>query len=447
MPHLPGMVKQAVKECAVLAEKTETEFGARTSAPPRRGFALLWGAQTISQFGDAVYTVALPLIVYDATGSAGSMATIFGLSLLPHALAGLVGGVFIDRRGPRGMLIGSAAAAAAMTGLIALLVAASQVDMVILGIATVLLATAASLLMASFETAIPRLVEGPELVRANARLETSRVIAQTVGPICAGFLVAAGSGALATLANGVSFAMAALLVLPIQGLKQTPAATASATGADFRTQIRTALSVAWNNSVIRFGSLVACAANFFVAILEVYVIFVLRNTFGVSAGAVGMVFMAACLITMLTGAVLRRFEGRVALPFWMAISLAALAVTCALMALQTDLAVVVVALLINIWATVLFNTYWRALRQRACPPGVLGRVSGIVRGTSYAGGALGSWCGGLLTSTASGITGFFTFGALVLIVLAPVTCRALVGASEVGPSEAVASGTGASEQK
>lgn len=63
----------------------------------RRDFALLWSGGLISMTGDWMLLVALPIYVYQATGSALATGAIFAAELLPNALFGSVAGVFVDR--------------------------------------------------------------------------------------------------------------------------------------------------------------------------------------------------------------------------------------------------------------------------------------------------------------------------------------------------------------
>jgi Transmembrane secretion effector len=62
-----------------------------------RNFALLWSGGLISMTGDWMLLVALPIYVYQATGSALATGAMFAAGLLPNVLFGSVAGVFVDR--------------------------------------------------------------------------------------------------------------------------------------------------------------------------------------------------------------------------------------------------------------------------------------------------------------------------------------------------------------
>src|SRR5919198_1112108 len=63
----------------------------------QRNFALLWFAGLISLAGDWMLIVALPIYVYQLTGSTLATSTMFIAGRLPTLLFGSVAGVFVDR--------------------------------------------------------------------------------------------------------------------------------------------------------------------------------------------------------------------------------------------------------------------------------------------------------------------------------------------------------------
>jgi MFS family permease len=62
----------------------------------RRDFAVLWAAAALSMLGTWVRFAALPLYVYETTGSALATGAMFVSSALPMLLLGSVAGVFAD---------------------------------------------------------------------------------------------------------------------------------------------------------------------------------------------------------------------------------------------------------------------------------------------------------------------------------------------------------------
>src|SRR5215212_7549301 len=61
-----------------------------------RNFALLWLGGLISFIGDWVLFIALPVFVYDLTGSTLATGAMFIAQSLPRLLFGSLAGVFVD---------------------------------------------------------------------------------------------------------------------------------------------------------------------------------------------------------------------------------------------------------------------------------------------------------------------------------------------------------------
>jgi len=83
-------------------------------AVPREGsllananFRWLWLAHLISMFGDGLYNVALPWLVYRHTGSGAATALTLAAGGLPYVLVSPIAGVYVDRWDRRRTLVGA----------------------------------------------------------------------------------------------------------------------------------------------------------------------------------------------------------------------------------------------------------------------------------------------------------------------------------------------------
>src|SRR5437879_4058686 len=70
-----------------------------------RSFSLFYAGQTLSYVGDGLRTLAIPLLVYNMTGSPLSLGVTYALEFLPFAIFGLVGGALADRLDRRRLMI------------------------------------------------------------------------------------------------------------------------------------------------------------------------------------------------------------------------------------------------------------------------------------------------------------------------------------------------------
>ncbi|MFE5675544.1 MFS transporter, partial [Streptomyces erythrochromogenes] len=69
-------------------------------------FRRLWTAGFVSETGDWIFMIAMPVFVYQLTGSVTATATNFILELLPGLLLSPVAGVLADRWDRRRLMIG-----------------------------------------------------------------------------------------------------------------------------------------------------------------------------------------------------------------------------------------------------------------------------------------------------------------------------------------------------
>ncbi|HEU5380338.1 MAG TPA: hypothetical protein VFV38_33350, partial [Ktedonobacteraceae bacterium] len=87
-----------------------------------RNYYFLLSGFFISTIGDWFYQLALPLLIYDLTHSAMSMAVTYGLAYAPWLLFLPFGGVIADRVDRRRLLVLGALSSALIVGALVLLV-------------------------------------------------------------------------------------------------------------------------------------------------------------------------------------------------------------------------------------------------------------------------------------------------------------------------------------
>src|SRR6266545_3402327 len=112
--------------------KPRVNASSASPAPAReaaRGFALLLTGQTISNLGSAFTLFALPLLVYQRTGSALYLAATSAAEFLPYPLFGLWLGAIADRTNRKRLMIGTDLARAVVVALIPALAFAGRLTL------------------------------------------------------------------------------------------------------------------------------------------------------------------------------------------------------------------------------------------------------------------------------------------------------------------------------
>lgn len=189
----------------------------------RRDFALLWWSGLISRTGDWMLRVALPIHVYQLTGSPLATSATLLAAIGPQLLFGSVAGTFVDRWDRRRtMIVGNILLAVALLPLW-LVVSADGAWIVYLVAA---FGSVAALFVGPAEDALlPTLVGDDDLLAANVLNSLNNNIARLLGPPLGGIVATAGGLAAVAASDMATFGVAALLVTAMRVRSLATAAT------------------------------------------------------------------------------------------------------------------------------------------------------------------------------------------------------------------------------
>ncbi len=176
-------------------------------------FARLWCAGLISQAGDWVLLIGLPIYVYILTRSLLATSITFAAGIIPQIILGSVAGVFVDRWNRRRTLV---VANLLLALALAPLVLVRTPDHVWIVYIVIFAETCFEQFTVPAQNALlPALVTGEQLVSANAlnslSSNLSRLIGPALGGIIAGFFGLNGI----VVVDAISFLLATLVLLGI----------------------------------------------------------------------------------------------------------------------------------------------------------------------------------------------------------------------------------------
>ncbi|MDQ3657218.1 MAG: MFS transporter [Chloroflexota bacterium] len=179
----------------------------------QRDFALLWTAGLISWTGHWMLFIALPVTVYELTGSPAATAGILIANSIPSLVLGSVAGVFVDRWDRRRTMV---VVNLVRAPILLLLLTVDSADRLWIVYVVAFATSALSQFFGPAENALlPRLVGDEYLVPANAVNALNNNLARLIGPALGG-LVAAWAGLRGVAAvDAVSFFIAAALIAAI----------------------------------------------------------------------------------------------------------------------------------------------------------------------------------------------------------------------------------------
>ncbi|MEW1723083.1 MFS transporter [Streptomyces sp. NPDC093109] len=195
-----------------------------------RRFRLFWAGQSVSQFGDRITELALPLIAVGAlNASANQVAWLTALIWAPNLLAILLG-AWVDRR-PRKrplMILADLVRAVVLLSV----PAAYLLGTVTLGqlYAVALLTGAAGVLFnTAYQPFFVRLVPRASYVDANSKLSAGRSMSYVVGPAIGGVLVQVLTAPVTMVVDALTFLVSAVLIGRVRTDESAAAPTAPAT--------------------------------------------------------------------------------------------------------------------------------------------------------------------------------------------------------------------------
>jgi MFS family permease len=190
-----------------------------------RAFALVWAGQTFSRIGDMLYQIAVAWWVLERTGSAAAMATLLIVSFAPTVLLLLIGGVVVDRYSRVAIMLASDMLRGLVVCAVGLLAAGGLLQLWHLVLLNLVFGVVDAFFQPAYTAAVPELVREQDLPSANSLSSISTQLGRVAGPPLGAAIVAVGGPALAFGLNGLTFLIAAALLVPL--LRQARAPSAS----------------------------------------------------------------------------------------------------------------------------------------------------------------------------------------------------------------------------
>src|SRR5919202_773791 len=176
----------------------------------RRDFALVWLAGLISMMGDWVLYIALPIYVYQLTGSALATSAMFAAEMVPALFVGSVAGVFVDRWDRKRTMV--VANLLLTLGLLPLLLVHSAGQVWLLYLVSFFESVVAQFFSPAENAFLPTLAGKEHLVAANALNALNANLARLVGPALGGGIAAWFGLVGVTVVDALTFLLAAGLV-------------------------------------------------------------------------------------------------------------------------------------------------------------------------------------------------------------------------------------------
>ena len=410
--------------------------------PARLGasFRLLLASSLITNIGDGIALAAGPLLVASQTRDPLLVSLAALAQSLPVLVFGVVAGALADRVDRRRIIALVNVVRAVVLGLLAASIATGFVNIgVVLG-ALFVLGTAETFADVGSSSLLPRLVAKPDLGIANARLQGSFLLTnQLLAPPLGAAVFALGM-ALPFATNATCFAAGAVLVSRVVYRSETdPSSTSTSTststsasgGSGWRDDIADGLRWLLAHPPMRTLALTIVAFNVtFGAAWSVLVLYA-QERLGMNEIGFGLLTTAMAIGGIVGTVSYGRLERRFALADIMRVGLLIETFTHLVLALTTSAGVVLATFAVFGAHAFVWGTTSTAVRQRAVPDELLGRVTGVYHVGVFGGIVVGTPIGGLL-ARAFGVTAPFWFGFVGSALLVALLWRQFTHIAHAG---------------
>lgn len=173
-------------------------------------FRRLWAAGLISDTGDWLLFIALPLVVFQLTGSALGTSIAFLLELVPAVVLAPLAARLIGRFDRRWIMV--AVNVGQALALLPLLWVNEAADLPLAYAVIFVHASLSTLFEPAKNTLLPDLVDTERLVSANALIGLNQNLGRLIGGPLGGVLLAVGDLGLIVVADAVTYLLSAVLI-------------------------------------------------------------------------------------------------------------------------------------------------------------------------------------------------------------------------------------------
>jgi MFS family permease len=393
-----------------------------------RRFATYWAGQGVSQLGDRITDLALPLIAVTTLHASAPVVGVLTAAIWVPNLLSLVIGSWVDSHVRKRRLLVLADVLRAVV-LLSLPVAhwLGAVTLGQLFAVAVLAGFGQVVYQTSYPSFFVSLVRRDQYVQANGLLSTTRSLSYVGGPALAGGLIQLLTAPVAVLVDAVSFAVSALLIGSIR-VDDRPVDTSGGEGLARRA--REGMALVLHHPYLRRSLACVSTVNFFNFVVAALLILFASRELGLSAGVIGLALgigaSGGVLGAVASGRVVRLLGvGRTIMVGVVLFSAPVALLPLAGGAVWQRAAVLAVVEFLTGAGVMLLDVPLNALQTAVTPDAVRSRVAGAFATVNYGvrpvgavlGGFLGEWVGVGPTLVGAAVGGTL---AVLLLVGSPI---------------------------
>jgi MFS family permease len=346
-------------------------------------FLWLWGGQTISVFGEQFTNLAVPVLAVTLLHAvAWQLGILNAAATAAFLIVGLPAGAWVDRWLKRRVMILADVVRFAALAIIPILWFTHLLVIWELIVVVAIVGVASVFFDVGYQSYIPLLVKPEQVGPANSNLEASAQVSRIGGPAIAGALLTAISAPALIIVDSLSYVVSFLSLMRV---KDTEVAADPEKRQPLHKEIAEGIRFVAGQPLIRSVAGTTATSNFFSTLgFTLFPIFALREL-GIGSLGFGITLSAGAIGGLLGATLTPRVanwigEGRVIVVSAFVAGLAFLPVPLSAL-LHGAAAVPLLAAgeFLTGFCVLVYNITQVTLRQRLCPPRLLGRMNASIR--------------------------------------------------------------------
>lgn len=377
--------------------------GEQSAAPlvRSRSFLAFWTGQGISQLGVQLGQLALPVLAVNLLG-AGEMdlGVLNAAAMAAFLVVGLPAGAWVDRWLKRRTMIRADLVRMAAMAAVPLLWWAGVLQMWHLYVVAAVVGVATVFFDVAYQSYIPLLVHRTQVADANGKLEGTAQVARMGGPALGGFLLTLVSAPVLFAAEAGGYLVSALCLTRVHDA-EGPAQRQG--NSSLWAEIREGAAFVARHPLIRRIVASTAVSNLFSSIAYVLMPLVILRELDLGPAGMGAILSIGSVGGILGALAAPRLAGWIGegplLPLGLMVGgLAVLLFPIALTAGPGISALVLlsVAEFGMSFGVIVYNVMQVSMRQRVCPPRLLGRMNASIRCVVWGVMPIGSLLGGVI---------------------------------------------------
>ncbi|MFD2171175.1 MFS transporter [Tumebacillus lipolyticus] len=260
-----------------------------------RQFLYLWIGTCFSGLTFHIYTLGLPLMIYDLSHSTLAMSSMAVMNMLPYVLFGMLVGVIVDRFDRKRLMLGAVGLQIAILMLLFAFLSSGVKEVWVLYLLGFWLTTFGYVFQNSYNSIIPLLMEREQFVSANATINFLNTMINAIGPTVAGAMLLMMNYRYGLLITVAGFTMLFLFT----SLMRLPQVERPKPADGRKTTIREEIREGWQQLLLTRElftiTLLVLGVNFVTTFAGAVIVFYALDVLKLETGSLGMVLSASAL--------------------------------------------------------------------------------------------------------------------------------------------------------